>query len=177
MRGIGVTTSWGEGMPPENGHSSDLDTRYQKYFSSIGTTAGPRPAPPDRRRGRRRLLAVVGVLAATLLGLFAGMAWQGSREPAQAKVITRTVPAASDCQKAVDRANRSLNQAVKIERAMAEHTEYMNLLMQGKIDSATAMKRGLPSLIAGASASVKFDHALSDYRRVVRTCQLPTSNP
>ncbi|HEX6673540.1 MAG TPA: hypothetical protein VF486_00725 [Actinomycetes bacterium] len=165
-------------MPPEpNGHNSDLDTRYQKYFSSIGTTASPRPAPPERQGGRRRWLAVVGVAAATLLGLFAGMAWQGSQAPAQTKVITRTVPAASDCQKAVDQADRSLNQAVRIERAMAEHTEYMNLLMQGKIDSATAMKRGLPSLIAGASASVSFDHALSDYRRVVKTCQLPTGSP
>jgi hypothetical protein len=165
-------------MAPEpNGHNSDLDTRYQKYFSSIGTAAGLRPAPPDRQRGRRRRLAVVGVVAATLLGLFAGMAWQSSREPARAKVITRTVPSASDCQKAVDQADRSLSQAVKIEKAMAEHTEYMNLLMQGKIDPATAMRRGLPSLIAGASASVSFDHALSDYRRVVKTCQLPTGSP
>jgi hypothetical protein len=165
-------------MPPEpNGHNNDLDTRYQRYFSSIGTATGLRPAPPDGQRGRRRRLAVVGVVGATLLGLFAGIAWQSSREPARAKVITRTVPAPADCRKAVDQADRSLTQAVKIERAMAEHTEYMNLLMQGKIDSATAMKRGLPSLIAGASASVSFDHALSDYRRVVKTCQLPAGNP
>jgi len=165
-------------MPPQpNGHNSDLDTSYQKYFSSIGTTASPRPAPPERRRGRRRTLAVVGVVAATLVGLFGGMAWQSARAPAATKVITRTVPTASDCQKAVDQADRSLNQAVKIEKAMAEHTEYMNLLMQGKIDSSTAMRRGLPSLIAGASASVSFDRALSDYRHVVKTCQLPAGKP
>ena len=29
---------------------------------------------------------------------------------------------------------------------MAEHTEYMNELMEGKIDPATAMRNGMPSL-------------------------------
>ena len=175
--GVPGVTTWGNVMPPEpNGHDSDLDTRYQRYFSSIGTAAGLRPAPPGRRRGRRRL-AVVGVIGATLLGLFAGIALQSSRSHPRTTVITRTVPAASDCQSAVDQADRSLTQAVKIETAMAEHTEYMNQLMEGKIDAATAMRRGLPSLIAGASASVSFDHALSDYRRVVKTCQLPASRP
>jgi len=160
-------------MPPDpNGHNSDLDTRYQRYFSTIGAPASLRPPPPEGR-GRRRRLAVVGVIGATLLGLFAGMALQNAREQPRTTVITRTVPAPPGCQEAVAQANRSLAQAVKIERAMAEHTEYMNLLMEGKIDSTTAMRRGLPSLISGASASVAFDHAMKDYRRVVKTCNLP----
>ena len=172
MHGHGVTT-WGEVMPPDpNGHNSDLDTRYQRYFSTIGAPASMRPPPPEGR-GRRRRLAVVGVIGATLLGLFAGMALQNAREQPRTTVITRTVPAPPGCQEAVAQANRSLAQAVKIEKAMAEHTEYMNRLMEGKIDSTTAMRRGLPSLISGASASVAFDHAMKDYRRVVKTCNLP----
>jgi hypothetical protein len=171
MHGNGVTT-WGEVMPPEpNGHNNDLDTRYQRYFSNIGTQTSPRPSPPGRRRGRRTL-AVVGVISAILLGLFGGMAL-GARDQPRTTVITRTVPDPAGCKEAVAQANRSLTQAVKIEKAMAEHTEYMNLLMEGKIDSNTAMRRGLPSLISGASASVAFDQAMKDYRRVVKTCNLP----
>jgi hypothetical protein len=163
-------------MPPEpNGHDSDLDTRYQRYFSSIGMAPGPR-TPSGGQRGRR-WLALVAVVGATLLGLFAGMALQGSRSQPRTTVVTRTVPAASDCSSAVAQADRSLHQAVRIKKAMAEHTGYMNLLMEGKIDAETAMRRGLPSLIAGASASESFDHALSDYRRVARTCRLPGGNP
>lgn len=174
----GIADDLGEVMPPEpNGHNSDLDTRYQRYFSNIGVPAGPHPVPPSRRGGWRRELAVVGVVGAVLLGLFAGMAFQSSRSQPRATVITRTVPAPEDCQRAVDQADRSLAQAVKIERAMAEHTEYMNELMEGRIDAATAMRRGMPSLISGASASVRFDNALSDYRRAVKTCQLPKSTP
>jgi hypothetical protein len=166
---------WGDVMPPENGHN-DLDTRYQRYFSTIGTQAHQRPAPGGGQSRRRRRLAVVGVIGALLVGVFSGMAIQSSRAGPRTTVVTRTVPASQDCQQAIDQADRSLGEAVNVEKALAEHTEYMNELMEGKIDSATAMRKGMPSLISGASASERFDAALASYRRVVRSCRL-TTNP
>ena len=163
-------------MPPENGHN-DLDTRYQRYFSNIGTQAQQRPAPGGGSSRRRRRLAVVGVIGALLVGVFSGMAIQGSRAGPRTTVVTRTVPASQDCQQAIDQADRSLDEAVKVEQALAEHTGYMNELMEGKIDAATAMRRGMPSLISGASASERFDTALGSYRRVVRNCRLTTTTP
>jgi hypothetical protein len=166
--------NWGDIMPPENGHN-DLDTRYQRYFSSIGTPTGQRPAPAAGQSRRRRRLAVVGVVGALLVGVFSGMAIQTSLAGPRTTVVTRTVPASQDCQQAIDQADRSLGEAVKVEQALAEHTEYMNQLLQGKIDSATALRQAMPSLISGASAAERFDAALASYRRVVRNCRLTTS--
>jgi hypothetical protein len=162
-------------MPPENGHN-DLDTRYQRYFSAIGIPVQQRP-PPGGPSRRRRRLAVIGVIGALLVGVFSGMAIQSSRAGPRTTLVTRTVPASQDCQQAIDQADRSLGEAVKVEKALAEHTEYMNELMEGKIDSATAMRKGMPSLISGASASERFDAALASYRAVVRKCRLTTTTP
>lgn len=162
-------------MPPQPNGNNDLDTRYQRYFSTIGTPVGPRPAPGGDRPGRRRRLAVVGVIGALLVGVFSGMAIQSSQAKPRTTVVTRTVPASPECQKAIVEADRSLVEAVKVETALAEHTEYMNELMEGKIDAATATRKGMPSLISGASASERFDAALAAYRQVVKTCRLTTS--
>ena len=162
-------------MPPENGNN-DLDTRYQRYFSTAGTQAHQRPAPGGGQSRRRRRLAVIGVIGALLVGVFSGMAIQSSRAGPRTTVVTRTVPASPDCQRAIDQADRSLGEAVKVERALAEHTASMNELMEGKIDAATAIGKGMPSLISGASASERFDAALASYRSVVRNCRL-TTNP
>jgi hypothetical protein len=162
-------------MPPEDGHN-DLDTRYQRYFSSIGTPTGQRPTPAGGQSRRRRRLAVVGVIGALLVGVFSGMAIQTNLAGPRTTVVTRTVPASQDCQQAIDLADRSLGEAVNVEKALAEHTRYMNELTQGRVDSATAIRQGMPSLISGASASERFDTALASYRRVVRSCRL-TTNP
>jgi hypothetical protein len=171
--GVAVA-NWGDRMPAEDGHN-DLDTRYQRYFSTIGAQVHQRPAPGGGQSRQRRRLAVIGVIGALLVGVFSGMAIQTSRA-GRTTGVTRTVPASQDCQQAIDQADRSLGEAVKVEEALAEHTEYMNELMQGKIDSATAMRKGMPSLISGASASERFDAALRSYRRVVVSCKL-TTNP
>jgi predicted Zn-dependent protease len=160
----------GDGMPPD-GHN-DLDTRYQRYFSTIGTQVGQRPAPGGSRRRRR--LTVVGVAAALLVGVFSGMAIQSARDRSSATLVTRTVPESEECQQAFEQAERSLDEAVRVEQALAEHTEYMNQLMEGEIDASTARQKGMPSLVNGASASVRFDAALNDYRRALRSCQLTT---
>jgi hypothetical protein len=174
--GASPARTWrlGDVMPPEDGHN-DLDTRYQRYFSAIGAQQGQSSGGGPSRRRRR--LAVIGVIGALLVGVFSGMAIQSSRAGPQTTLVTRTVPASQDCQQAIDQADRSLGEAVKVEKALAEHTEYMNELMEGKIDSATAMRKGMPSLISGASASERFDAALASDRAVVRKCRLTTTTP
>jgi hypothetical protein len=63
--------------------------------------------------------------------------------------VTATPVASPACKTAVDRANKSLAHAVRVERNLAEHTKIMNDLLHGKIDGDTALKRGTPSLIKG----------------------------
>ncbi|HEV8653550.1 MAG TPA: hypothetical protein VG276_30165 [Actinomycetes bacterium] len=164
-------------MPPDRkGQASDLDTRYQRYFSSLGTGASPRAIQATSALRRLRRQAVVAVLGALLLGVFLGVAFRGTQAGARptTRVVTQTKPTPA-CVRAVDRANRSLAYAVQVEKALAEHTQYMNELFDGKISSSRALKEGMPSLITGASASARFDAALADYRQVVKACRLPAS--
>jgi hypothetical protein len=162
-------------MPADRGRQAGrLDTRYQRYFSSLGTPSGPRAREATRALRRLRRQAAVAVVGALLLGVFLGVALQGTRAGARpTRVVTQTRPTPA-CIKAVDRANRSLTYAVQVEKALAEHTRYMNELLDGKISSTQALNEGMPSLVTGASASARFDAALADYRQVVRTCRLPS---
>jgi len=161
-------------MPPDqNRQAGDLDTSYRRYFSSLGTPAGPRGRTSARALRRLRGRAVVAVVGALLLGVFLGVAFRGSQAGARpvTRVVTQTRPT-PDCTRAVDRANRSLEYAVQVQKALAEHTQYMNELADGKISGSQALKEGMPSLITGASASARFDVALADYRAVVKSCKL-----
>jgi len=160
-------------MPPDGrGQASDLDTRYQRYFSSLGTGTGPRAVRATSALRRLRRQAVVTVLGALLLGVFLGVVFRGSQAGARptTRVVTKPTPA---CTRAVDRANRSLTYAVQVEKALAEHTQYMHEFFEGKLTSNQALREGMPSLITGASASARFDAALADYRQVVKACRLP----
>ncbi len=161
-------------MPPDTtGKGSDLETVYHRYFSSLGTSAGPRSLRTAKTLQRLRRQAVVAVLGALALGVFLGVAFRGTQAGAGTRTVTRVVPSPA-CGRAVARANRSLGYAVQVEKALAEHTEYMNELMNGKITPSQALQQGMPSLVMGASASARFNSALADYHQVVRSCQLPS---
>jgi hypothetical protein len=120
------------------------------------------------------------VVGALLGGVAVGVAARSEDRPsggfaAATATSAPTAPAASpQCRTAVERADKSLAIAVKVEESLAEHTEYMNDLLNGKIDGDTALRLGTPSLVMGAAESAKFDLALADYRQVVKQCRLAT---
>jgi hypothetical protein len=190
-------------MPPEQDDQRDRQLEViRRYVAELGTSRQRDhddglpglPAPPE---GERRwpagpvLLIVLGLVTAALLGGFVigrsskpdstgSAAHTGNSAVASVTSTTTTTataaPAASaECKTAVDRANRSLAHAVEVQQNLAEHTKTMNDLLKGKIDGATALKTGMPSLIRGAAASSKFDIALADYKQVVDQCKLQAS--
>jgi hypothetical protein len=61
---------------------------------------------------------------------------------------------------------------VRVEKALAAHTEVMNDLLAGRISAHDALTMGLPSLVTGARWSARFDEAYADYRAVVHRCHL-----
>jgi hypothetical protein len=172
-------------MPPEQDDSrerqlaalrryvSDLDVRRQQ--------GGVEERPPQERRRPAWpwLLLTLLLMAVSLAG---GIAIGANRDAGDrptsgfAGVTTSSVatsPTASpECAEAVERANRSMGHAVKVEGALREHTAIMNGLLNGKVDGATALKTGTPSLIVGSAESARFDLALADYKKVVDRCQL-----
>jgi len=174
-------------MPPEHAdyrerqlaalrrYVSDLDVRRQR-------DAGQLPAGGERRRtGWPWLLVTLLLMAVSLAG---GIAIGGSRDPepggaagydsATASSVAASPTASPECAEAVERANASMSYAVGVSAALRQHTEIMNRLLNGKIDAATALRTGTPSLITGSAESAKFDVALADYRKVVDRCQLRT---
>ncbi len=133
--------------------------------------------PGAGRPGRRSvILPALAVVVAMAAGLALGLAIRSDRASAAADArsgATTTRPAASpECVAAVRRADASLAKAVQVQKALAEHTEYMNLLLEGKITPRDALTKGMPSIVQGASQSAQFDVALADYRRVVGRCKL-----
>ena len=176
-------------MPPES-PDHDQQAVYQpqqqnpqldamrRYVEGLGREADeqqPAPRPP-----RAWLLIAVALSTVTLLvGIGVGLAVRpGRAEPAAAQQPSTTAASARgqvatpECKDAVDRANQSLAIAASVEGSLAEHTKIMNDLLHGKISAQAAITRGMPSLIAGASQSGRFDAALADYRNVVAQCRL-----
>jgi hypothetical protein len=160
-------------MPAEQEPRLDA---LRRYVETLGTSDH---APPPRPRWTRRGL-VLGAVAAVLI-LFAGIGIGRAMQPARAEPAATRVAGAStggqqqaspQCKTAVDRANKSLAIAARVEAALAEHTEYMYDLLHGKISGQVALNKGMPSLIEGASESGKFDAALADYKAVVTRCHL-----
>jgi hypothetical protein len=151
---------------------SDLDVRRQHNGRSW-------PAEERRRVGWPWLLVTLVLMAVSLAG---GIAIGGNRDLGARSTGAATVTASSavaavptatpECAEAVERANKSISHAVSVSSAMRKHTEIMNDLLNGKIDTSTALRTGTPSLIEGSAESAKFDVALADYRKVVDRCRL-----
>ena len=171
-------------MPPEQENINRQIEALQRYVSDLQDQRQrgelvPRPRP-GRRSWRWPLATAALVVGALPGGVAVGVAARSEDRPSGAFAAATatsapTAPAASpQCRTAVERANRSLAIAVKVEEALAEHTEYMNDLLNGKIDGDTALRLGMPSLVMGAAESAKFDLALADYRQVVKQCRLAT---
>lgn len=83
-----------------------------------------------------------------------------------------TAAVRADCGRAVRQADASLQEAIRVEKSLAEHIGVMNQLSAGKITPGQALNMGMPSLISGAHHSAMFDRAYADYRSVVTRCQL-----
>jgi hypothetical protein len=156
---------------------SDLDVRRQHEGQA-------RPADERRRSAWPWLLATLALMAVSLAGGIAigtsrdggdrgpGLA-AGSRVAAATSTSVAPAPSATpECAEAVERANASIGHAVAVAGALRKHTEIMNDLLNGKLDTAAALRKGAPSLIAGSAESAKFDVALADYRQVVDRCKL-----
>jgi hypothetical protein len=172
-------------MPPEQENINHQIEALQRYVSDLQTQRERgelvrRPRPAGRLASRWPLATAALVVGALLGGVAVGVAARSEDRPAGAFAATTatslpSAPAATpQCRTAVERANRSLAIAVKVEESLAEHTEYMNDLLNGKIDGEEALRLGTPSLVMGAAESAKFDIALADYRQVVKQCRLAT---
>lgn len=152
----------------------------------------------SHRSAASRRLVTAG-LAGVLLGIggtFAGVGLSHAAQPDQAqRDRSPTTPVASskladakladakaadeataavkaDCGRAVRQADASLQEAIRVEKSLAEHIGVMNQLSAGKITPGQALNMGMPSLISGAHHSAMFDRAYADYRSVVTRCQL-----
>jgi hypothetical protein len=173
-------------MPPElDDYRERQLAALRRYVSDLdigGQRSGDqrRPAEERRRTVWPWLLVVLLLMAVSLAG---GIAIGGNRDAAgpsrspgfesdTASSVAAAPTAAPECAEAVRRANASMSHAVAVSAALRQHTEIMNKLLNGKIDAATALRTGTPSLIAGSAESAKFDVALADYRRVVDRCRL-----
>jgi hypothetical protein len=173
-------------MPPEHDdyrerqlaalrrYVSDLDVRRQRDADQLPAGEG------QRRTGWPWLLVTLLLMAVSLAG---GIAIGSGRDPgdraagfesATASSVAASPTASPECAEAVQRANASMSHAVGVATALRQHTEIMNRLLNGKIDAATAVRSGTPSLIAGSAETAKFEVALADYRKVVDRCQLRT---
>ena len=179
-------------MPPEQDDNRDRQlAALRRYVSHLDdrrqhAVAQARPAGERRRGPWPWLLATVLLMAVALAGGIAIGATldRGDRQPgratrsgvAAAPSTSVAAPTATpECVEAVARANASLRHAVAMGGALRQHTEIMNDLLNGKLDAETAVRKGNPSLVAGAAESAKFDVALADYRRVVDRCKLSAS--
>ena len=175
-------------MPPEHDdyrerqlaalrrYVSDLDVRRQHNGGQL------EPGEERRRTAWPWLLVTLLLMAVSLAG---GIAIGGNRDAAgpgrtagfdsaTASSAAAVPTAAPECAEAVQRANASMSHAVAVATALRQHTEIMNKLLNGRIDTGTALRSGTPSLIVGSAESAKFDVALADYRKVVDRCQLRT---
>jgi len=173
-------------MPPEHDdyrerqlaalrrYVSDLDVRRRQHNGQARLVEEP------RRTAWPWLLLTLALMAVSLAG---GVAIGGNRDAVRdrarfsgttASSVAASPTASPECAEAVERANETMSHAVRVSGALREHTEAMNKLLNGKLDSEAAVQAGTPSLIAGSAESAKFDVALADYRKVVDRCELQT---
>jgi hypothetical protein len=139
--------------------------------------------PPTDPRPRRRwlwsaLVLLVVLAAGFALGTGVAAGQDNERAPAPeqpVRVVQRLVRPSPACTNAVDQADKSLALAVKVQKALADHTLYMDQMLRGTISPRDALAKGMPSLVAGAHESANFDKALAAYRAVVQECDLGTT--
>ncbi|HKE99877.1 MAG TPA: hypothetical protein VKG45_13195 [Actinomycetes bacterium] len=139
--------------------------------------AGDEPAAATPPARRRRLLAALAILVALGVGFGLGAAVQSvGAEPARSEpqVVQRLVRASPQCMEALDRADRALAVATRVQHHLGEHTKVMNDLFREKLSPEAALNYGMPSLISGARDSARLDSAMSSYRAEVRACDRGT---
>jgi hypothetical protein len=175
-------------MPPEHDEERDRQLEaLRRYVSGLtiqrerGAPGQAAPAPVQRRRPAWPWMLLTLLLMAVSLagGIAIGAGRTGEQGTGQFAGVTASSAAAvrtatPECVEAVEAANRSIGHALKVETALREHTQIMNDLLDGRIDGATALRTGTPSLIIGSGESANFDLALADYKQVVDQCQLRT---
>jgi hypothetical protein len=173
-------------MPADQDDRARQIEALRRYVSDLYDRGERAAAQPPRRverpsRGWVLLAAALGVLGLAGGILIGALLWpderprergRGAFSAAQPSTSAAAPQASAECAIAVQQANRSLAVAVKVESALAEHTRVMNDLLNRRIDASTALRRGNPSLVIGATESAKFDIALADYKKVVDTCRL-----
>ena len=105
------------------------------------------------------LLLTLALMAVSLAG---GVAIGGNRDAVRdrarfsgttASSVAAPPTASAECAEAVERANATMSHAIKVSGALREHTEAMNKLLNGKLDTEAAVQAGTPSLIAGSAES------------------------
>jgi hypothetical protein len=161
--------------------------------------AKPPPAVERQRRPSLPWLLLTGLLVTLALvgGVVVGaVAWSddrpagaeagfaGASSPTQSPNTTTATPssnattvalvASPACKTAVDRANRMLTIAVRLQGALAEYSRILNDRSNGRLSGREVLERTAPELRAGASESARFNQALADYRQVVDQCKLQT---
>jgi hypothetical protein len=161
--------------------------------------AKPPPAVERQRRPSLPSLLLTGLLVTLALvgGIVVGVvAWSDDR-PAGAEAgvagtssatqspntttatpnsnATTVAPVASPaCKTAVDRANRMLAIAVRLQGALAAYSRILNDRSNGGLSGREVLEKTAPELRAGAGESARFNQALVDYRQVVDQCKLQT---
>jgi hypothetical protein len=172
-------------MPPEHDdYRENQLAALRRYVSDLDIRRQQDPGqaqPAERRRTIWPWLLVTLLLMAVSLagGIALGGGDAGQRRTSGFASATASGAAAAptatpECAEAVERANRSMSHAVQVSAALREHTEVMNRLLNGKIDTGEALRAGTPSLITGSASSARFDVALADYKKVVDRCRLRT---
>jgi hypothetical protein len=167
-----------------------------------GEVAKPRPAPGPGRRPPLRWLALTALLVT--LGVVGGVAvgafvWSDDRPAGaqtQASVAATQSPnttaapsattasqgntagaaavASPGCKTAVDRANAMLAIVVRLQRALARHSEVLTDPSNRRRSGGQVLDRSAASLREGTSESARLNKALADYRQIVDQCELRT---
>jgi hypothetical protein len=181
-------------MPPEQKDPRDPQIEaLRRYVQQLGkprdheaaepakVEVGGQPPPPPRQPATVPWLLLTGVLVAVALvgGVLIGGAWRGGDGQAAegtaaggAADTTLGGPVSTpECKTAVDRANRTLAVAVKVQRDLRDYTAIMNELESGRITGAEAVRRGTPFEVIASVDSAKFDRYLADYEQVVDKCR------
>jgi hypothetical protein len=188
-------------MPPEQKDPRDPQIEaLRRYVAQLGkprerqaaeapeveeveeVEVGGQPRPPAPRRQATvpwLLLTALLVAVALVGGILIGAAWRGgdgqaAEGPGAGGATTTTLggPVSTpECKTAVDRANKTLAVAVKVQRDLRDYTAIMNELETGKISSAEAVRRGTPFEVIASVDSAKFDRSLVDYEQIVDKCR------